>query len=188
MSWEAKIYGQLGDLPWKVLLYSAVYSKTGSTVFSSVLHPKYLIPQISISEKRPTHHQDHALYMSGLYADFPLYCSPLYLQHYMFKFTEQLSYVLGLTWRDGDIDWHAVEMFSRLAAKALGVGTVILQYGCIAHCTFEFVGDFVVVGWYIVQYSRPCDLRPLHFKTSIKVLPSSDWHQSCIFSINIPPF
>ena len=25
------------------------------------------------------------------------------------------------------------------------MGSVLIQYGCIAHCTLEFVGDFVVV-------------------------------------------
>ena len=29
--------------------------------------------------------------------------------------------------------------------RAAGVGGVLIQYGCIAHCTLEFVGDFVVV-------------------------------------------
>ena len=36
-------------------------------------------------------------------------------------------------------------MLRSLLVKAIGVGAVIVQYGCIAHCTLEFVGDFVVV-------------------------------------------
>lgn len=29
--------------------------------------------------------------------------------------------------------------------KALGAIGYVIQCGCIAHCTFEYVGDFVVV-------------------------------------------
>ncbi|KAG7164890.1 mitochondrial inner membrane protease subunit 1-like [Homarus americanus] len=32
----------------------------------------------------------------------------------------------------------------RLLGKWLGVAGYMVQYGCIAHCTLEFVGDFVV--------------------------------------------
>lgn len=37
------------------------------------------------------------------------------------------------------------KMFRRTLGKALGFGAVLVQYGCMAHCTLEFVGDFVVV-------------------------------------------
>ena len=30
-------------------------------------------------------------------------------------------------------------------SRWLGVAGYMIQYGCIAHCTLEFVGDFVVV-------------------------------------------
>ena len=33
----------------------------------------------------------------------------------------------------------------RVLAKCGGVAIVLVQYGCIAHCTLEFVGDFVLV-------------------------------------------
>ena len=36
-------------------------------------------------------------------------------------------------------------MWKRVFLRAVGVGGVLIQYGCIAHCTLEFVGDFVVV-------------------------------------------
>ncbi|XP_063602761.1 mitochondrial inner membrane protease subunit 1-like [Penaeus indicus] len=32
----------------------------------------------------------------------------------------------------------------RLLGRCLGVAGYMVQYGCIAHCTLEFVGDFVV--------------------------------------------
>lgn len=32
----------------------------------------------------------------------------------------------------------------RFVSKALGVCGYIIQYGCITHCTFEYIGDFVV--------------------------------------------
>lgn len=32
-----------------------------------------------------------------------------------------------------------------LFSKILGTVGYVIQYGCIAHCTFEYVGDFVVV-------------------------------------------
>ncbi|XP_049532353.1 mitochondrial inner membrane protease subunit 1 [Anopheles darlingi] len=31
-----------------------------------------------------------------------------------------------------------------LLSKALGVCGYVIQYGCITHCTFEYIGDFVV--------------------------------------------
>ncbi|XP_052870321.1 mitochondrial inner membrane protease subunit 1 [Anopheles cruzii] len=32
----------------------------------------------------------------------------------------------------------------KFVSKALGVCGYIIQYGCITHCTFEYIGDFVV--------------------------------------------
>jgi len=36
-------------------------------------------------------------------------------------------------------------MWKRVFLRTVGMGSVLIQYGCIAHCTLEFVGDFVVV-------------------------------------------
>ena len=33
----------------------------------------------------------------------------------------------------------------KFLSKALGICGYIVQYGCITHCTFEYLGDFVVV-------------------------------------------
>lgn len=30
-------------------------------------------------------------------------------------------------------------------AKVLGVVGYLIQYGCITHCAFEYIGDFVIV-------------------------------------------
>ncbi|KAK2177462.1 hypothetical protein NP493_597g03013 [Ridgeia piscesae] len=35
-------------------------------------------------------------------------------------------------------------MWKRVFLRTVGMGSVLIQYGCIAHCTLEFVGDFVV--------------------------------------------
>lgn len=35
-------------------------------------------------------------------------------------------------------------MFKYLS-KAIGIAGYVIQYGCITHCTFEYLGDFVVV-------------------------------------------
>lgn len=32
-----------------------------------------------------------------------------------------------------------------MLSKALGIGITVTQCGCIAHCTFEYLADFVVV-------------------------------------------
>lgn len=34
--------------------------------------------------------------------------------------------------------------FARALGRCLGIAGYVVQYGCIAHCTLEFVGDFVV--------------------------------------------
>ena len=45
--------------------------------------------------------------------------------------------------------WTIVHiMFKRMVLKGLVVGAALVQYGCIAHCTLEFVADFVVVRTY----------------------------------------
>lgn len=36
------------------------------------------------------------------------------------------------------------KMLRHLALRGLGLGAVLVQYGCIAHCTLEYVADFVV--------------------------------------------
>lgn len=33
----------------------------------------------------------------------------------------------------------------KLLSKTAGFAGYCLQYGCIAHCTFTYVGDFVIV-------------------------------------------
>ena len=43
-------------------------------------------------------------------------------------------------------------MLSRAMFKALGIGAVVVQYGCIAHCALEFVADFVVVSKYTCPF------------------------------------
>ncbi|XP_050100625.1 mitochondrial inner membrane protease subunit 1 [Anopheles aquasalis] len=35
-------------------------------------------------------------------------------------------------------------MVLKFLSKALGVCGYVIQYGCITHCTFEYIGDFVV--------------------------------------------
>jgi len=35
-------------------------------------------------------------------------------------------------------------MWRKACLKVLGVSAVVIQYGCIAHCSLEFVADFVV--------------------------------------------
>lgn len=42
--------------------------------------------------------------------------------------------------------------------KALGTLGYIVQCGCIAHCTFEYVGDFVVVSYHIPLLSFMCNV------------------------------
>ncbi|KAG7230240.1 hypothetical protein INR49_012373, partial [Caranx melampygus] len=37
-----------------------------------------------------------------------------------------------------------VEMFRRALGKTLGFVGYTVQYGCIAHCAFEYIGEFVV--------------------------------------------
>ncbi|XP_043992773.1 mitochondrial inner membrane protease subunit 1 isoform X1 [Gambusia affinis] len=49
-----------------------------------------------------------------------------------------LRWVAGLTLRDG------VEMFRHTLGKTLGLLGYTIQYGCIAHCAFEYIGEFVV--------------------------------------------
>ncbi|XP_027870122.1 mitochondrial inner membrane protease subunit 1 isoform X2 [Xiphophorus couchianus] len=49
-----------------------------------------------------------------------------------------LRRVAGLTRRDG------VEMFRHMLGKTLGLFGYTIQYGCIAHCAFEYIGEFVV--------------------------------------------
>lgn len=29
--------------------------------------------------------------------------------------------------------------------RSASIGAILIQYGCVAHCTLEFIGDFVVV-------------------------------------------
>lgn len=41
-------------------------------------------------------------------------------------------------------------MLRKILSKAFGIGITVVQCGCIAHCTFEHVADFVVVSIYIV--------------------------------------
>lgn len=36
-------------------------------------------------------------------------------------------------------------MFRRALGKTLGFVGYTIQYGCIAHCAFEYIGEFVVV-------------------------------------------
>ena len=36
-------------------------------------------------------------------------------------------------------------MMRRVLARCAGTAFAVVQYGCIAHCTLEFVGDFAVV-------------------------------------------
>lgn len=38
-----------------------------------------------------------------------------------------------------------MEMFRRVLGKTLGFVGYTIQYGCIAHCAFEYIGEFVVV-------------------------------------------
>lgn len=38
-----------------------------------------------------------------------------------------------------------MEMFRRVLGKTLGFVGYTVQYGCIAHCAFEYIGEFVVV-------------------------------------------
>lgn len=33
----------------------------------------------------------------------------------------------------------------KFLSKAAGVFGYVIQYGCLTHCTFEYLGDFVVV-------------------------------------------
>lgn len=37
-------------------------------------------------------------------------------------------------------------MFRRVLGNTLGFVGYTVQYGCIAHCAFEYIGEFVVVG------------------------------------------
>lgn len=41
-----------------------------------------------------------------------------------------------------------MEMFRRVLGKTLGFVGYTIQYGCIAHCAFEYIGEFVVVSIY----------------------------------------
>ncbi|XP_035992293.1 mitochondrial inner membrane protease subunit 1 isoform X2 [Fundulus heteroclitus] len=50
----------------------------------------------------------------------------------------QPAQVAGLTLGEG------VEMFRSMLGKALGLVGYTIQYGCIAHCAFEYIGEFVV--------------------------------------------
>jgi len=43
----------------------------------------------------------------------------------------------------------ARKMLGNLFAKCGRWGLVVVQYGCIAHCVFEFITEFVVVGYVI---------------------------------------
>ncbi|XP_004067284.1 mitochondrial inner membrane protease subunit 1 isoform X1 [Oryzias latipes] len=38
----------------------------------------------------------------------------------------------------------SVEMFRQVLGKTLGFVGYTIQYGCIAHCAFEYIGEFVV--------------------------------------------
>ncbi|XP_047219206.1 mitochondrial inner membrane protease subunit 1 isoform X1 [Girardinichthys multiradiatus] len=42
------------------------------------------------------------------------------------------------------LDCKSVEMFRRVLGKTLGLLGYTIQYGCIAHCAFEYIGEFVV--------------------------------------------
>lgn len=42
----------------------------------------------------------------------------------------------------------------KFLSKSVGVFGMALQYGCIAHCTFEYLGDFVVVSDDLLNISR----------------------------------
>lgn len=35
--------------------------------------------------------------------------------------------------------------FIKFIGKTIGVTGYVLQYACLTHCTFEYVGDFVMV-------------------------------------------
>lgn len=36
--------------------------------------------------------------------------------------------------------------------KLLGSVGYVIQYACLAHCTFEYVGDFVLVGAHLMEF------------------------------------
>ena len=68
--------------------------------------------------------------------------------------------------------------FRKALWKSLGVTAVIVQYGCIAHCTLEFVGGFVVVSLnqslntllcLINAPSREAENKPLSLSISMKL-------------------
>ncbi|KAL4641993.1 mitochondrial inner membrane protease subunit 1-like [Arapaima gigas] len=40
--------------------------------------------------------------------------------------------------------FRCVNMFRRVLVKTLGFVGFTIQYGCIAHCTFEYIGEFVL--------------------------------------------
>uniref|UniRef100_UPI00398F02F4 mitochondrial inner membrane protease subunit 1 isoform X2 n=1 Tax=Pristiophorus japonicus TaxID=55135 RepID=UPI00398F02F4 len=40
--------------------------------------------------------------------------------------------------------WRTTNMLGRFFGKVLGFAGFTIQYGCIAHCTFEYLGDVVV--------------------------------------------
>lgn len=45
-------------------------------------------------------------------------------------------------------------MSQRLFSKVLGFFGYAVQYGCIAHCTFEYIGEFVVVSSQNIDFPR----------------------------------
>ncbi|XP_022047708.2 mitochondrial inner membrane protease subunit 1 isoform X1 [Acanthochromis polyacanthus] len=44
----------------------------------------------------------------------------------------------------GTLNHTLVEMFRRALGQTLGFVGYTIQYGCIAHCAFEYIGEFVV--------------------------------------------
>ncbi|XP_008302041.1 mitochondrial inner membrane protease subunit 1 [Stegastes partitus] len=44
----------------------------------------------------------------------------------------------------GALNHTLVEMFRRALGKTLGFVGYTIQYGCIGHCAFEYIGEFVV--------------------------------------------
>lgn len=43
-------------------------------------------------------------------------------------------------------------MFKYLS-KAAGLVGYIIQYGCLTHCTFEYIGDFVIVSYIQIDFN-----------------------------------
>lgn len=55
-------------------------------------------------------------------------------------------------------------MFRSLLGKTLGFVGYTIQYGCIAHCAFEYIGEFVVVCIPIISHNQLyCVLKMIAF-------------------------